>query len=62
MYNENKIEMLRQRYPSGTRICLASMKNDPQPIPSRTMGTVVAVDDMGQLIMKWDNVILYNKT
>ena len=31
------------------------MENDPQPIPSGTMGTVVAVDDMGQLIMKWDN-------
>ena len=55
MYNKNKVELLRQRYPAGTRICLDSMENDPQPIPSGTMGTVVAVDDMGQLIMKWDN-------
>lgn len=55
MYNEKKIEMLKQRYPAGTRICLDSMENDPNPIPSGTMGTVVAVDDMGQLIMKWDN-------
>ena len=31
------------------------MENDPNPIPSGTMGTVVSVDDMGQLIMKWDN-------
>lgn len=55
MYNEKKIEMLKQRYPAGTRICLDSMENDPNPIPSGTMGTVVSVDDMGQLIMKWDN-------
>lgn len=55
MYNEKKIEMLKQRYPAGTRICLDRMENDPNPIPSGTMGTVVAVDDMGQLIMKWDN-------
>ncbi len=54
-YNEQKIKMLRQRYPAGTRICLDSMENDPQPIPPGTMGTVVAVDDMGQLVMKWDN-------
>lgn len=54
-YDEKRINMLRQRYPAGTRICLDSMENDPQPIPSGTMGTVVAVDDMGQLVMKWDN-------
>ncbi len=51
MYNKNKVELLRQRYPEGTRICLDSMENDPQPIPSGTMGTVVAVDDMGQFII-----------
>lgn len=54
-YDEKRINMLRQRYPAGTRICLDSMENDPQPIPSGTMGTVVVVDDMGQLVMKWDN-------
>lgn len=31
------------------------MENDPNPIPSGTMGTVIAVDDAGQLFMKWDN-------
>lgn len=55
MYNKKKVERLKQHYSKGTRICLDSMVNDPQPIPSGTMGTVLAVDDMGQLVMKWDN-------
>ena len=55
MYNRRKVEMMKERYPNGTRICLDSMENDPQPIPSGTKGTVIAVDDAGQLLMKWDN-------
>ena len=47
--------MMKARYPEGTRICLDNMGNDPQPIPSGTKGTVIAVDDAGQLLMKWDN-------
>ena len=55
MYNRRKIEMMKERYPKGTRICLDNMENDPHPIPSGTKGTVIAVDDAGQLLMKWDN-------
>lgn len=55
MYNRRKVEMMKARYPEGTRICLDNMENDPQPIPSGTKGTVIAVDDGGQLLMKWDN-------
>jgi hypothetical protein len=31
------------------------MPDDPKPIESGTLGTVQAVDDAGQLLMKWDN-------
>lgn len=55
MYNRRKIESMKARYPEGTRICLDNMENDPHPIPSGTKGTVIAVDDAGQLLMKWDN-------
>lgn len=55
VYDEKKVEMLRQRYPKGTRICLDSMENDPFPIPSGSKGTVECVDDAGNIIMKWDN-------
>ena len=40
IYNEKKVETLRQRYPEGTRICLDSMDNDPRPIPPGTKGIV----------------------
>ena len=48
------IKRLRQEYPPGTRIVLESM-NDPHAPPPGTKGTVVYVDDMGQIGMKWDN-------
>ncbi len=48
------MERLRQRYPAGTRIVLHSM-DDAQAPPPGTMGTVVYVDDMGQLGVEWDN-------
>ena len=48
------INRLRQEYPPGTRIVLGSM-DDPHAPPPGTKGTVVYVDDMGQIGMKWDN-------
>ena len=55
IFNEKRIEMMKQRYPEGTRICLDSMENDPDPIPSGTKGTVQFVDDMGTVFCKFDN-------
>ena len=49
-----QIEWLRRQYPAGTRIMLHSM-DDAQAPPPGTMGTVVYVDDMGQLGVEWDN-------
>lgn len=45
----------RLNYPPGTRLELISMDNDPRPIPPGTRGTVLGVDDAGQILMHWDN-------
>ena len=44
----------RLNYPPGTRLELISM-DDPQPIPPGSRGTVVHVDDMGTIHMRWDS-------
>lgn len=48
------IERLRREYPEGTRVELLCM-DDVQAPPIGTKGTVLAVDDAGSLIMRWDN-------
>ena len=48
------IEDLRKRYPKGCRVELDSM-DDPQAPPQSTRGTVLGVDDMGSIMVSWDN-------
>lgn len=45
---------IRLYYPKGTRVELVSM-NDVQAPPIGTKGTVVGVDDAGNILMRWDN-------
>jgi hypothetical protein len=46
---------VKEQYPTGTRIELIKMGEDPQPVPPGTRGTVDYVDDADQIHMKWDN-------
>ena len=48
------VERVRARYKAGTRIELIEM-DDPQAPPAGTRGTIIAVDDIGSLIVNWDN-------
>ena len=52
--NKEKIEMLRREYPAGTKVELLEM-DDRQAPPVGTIGEVISVDDIGQLVMKWQN-------
>ena len=53
--NEQELAALREKYPAGTRILLLAMTDDPYPVPAGTVGTVVFVDDAGNIHMNWDN-------
>lgn len=45
---ESEIEFLKKTYPKGTKIRIDHM-DDPQAIPSGSIGTVRAIDSMGQI-------------
>lgn len=54
MPSEKEISQIRVRYPAGTRIELLEME-DPFAHPNPgDRGTVVGVDDIGQIMMRWD--------
>lgn len=48
------IERIKAEYPVGTRVELVKM-DDMQAPPLGTRGTVIGVDDIGSIIVKWDN-------
>ena len=54
MRDAKRVEMLKHLYPAGTRLVLDCM-NDSQAPPCGTEGTVIAVDSMGTIHVKWDN-------
>ncbi len=53
--SRGRIEFYKEHYPAGTRVQLDKMGDDPRPVPAGTKGTVVAVDDIGTLHVKFDN-------
>ena len=51
---KERVEHLRKRYPIGTKIELLEM-DDVQAPPIGTVGTVYGVDDLGSLLVRWEN-------
>ena len=49
-----EVKRLSEKYPSGTRVELVEM-DDPQAPPVGTKGTVYGVDDIGSILVDWDN-------
>lgn len=48
------IEKVKRTYPIGTRVRLLKM-DDQQAPPIGTLGTVRGVDDIGSILVNWDN-------
>lgn len=55
MMSAERVARLKENYPAGTRIRLIHMDDPYAPVLDGTTGTVVAVDDAGNIHMKWDN-------
>lgn len=51
--SKQKEEMLL-RYPIGTRVKLIQMDDVQAPSPG-TLGTIINIDDLGDLLVSWDN-------
>ena len=52
--SKERLAELRNEYPVGCRVELISM-DDSQAPPKGTRGTVRGVDDIGNLLVRWDN-------
>ena len=48
------LNIIKKSYPKGTRVILISME-DIQAPPVGTKGTVMGVDDIGSIMVAWDN-------
>ena len=54
MISRDHLQRLREAYPKGSRVELVQM-DDPQAPPIGTRGTVIGVDDIGSIMVDWDN-------
>lgn len=52
--NRKTVERLRMEFPKGVRVELIKM-DDVQAPPPGTLGTVIGVDDIGSIMVRWDN-------
>ena len=54
MISKEILQDLRNRYPMGTRVELIYM-DDEQAAIKGTLGTVLGIDDIGSIMVNWDN-------
>ena len=52
--SKERLQALRERFKPGSRVQLLKM-DDVQAPPIGTRGTVVGVDDIGSIMVNWDN-------
>ena len=50
-----RLKLLREEYPTGTRVSLESMEDPYINMTLGTQGTVTLVDDIGTIHVNWDD-------
>lgn len=55
MPSQTEVIAMRQQYPVGTRLELINMDDPFTHLSAGDRGTVRGVDDLGQIMMRWDN-------
>ena len=53
--NSKEVQALREQYPSGSRIVLRKMKDDPHPLEPGATGTLLHIDGLGSFHTLWDD-------
>ena len=54
LLRHEEVLRIRKQYPAGTRVELVKM-DDVQAPPIGTKGTVIGIDDIGSIMVSWDN-------
>lgn len=54
MPTEREVQRLRQKYPAGSKVELIRMDDPYTHLKYGDRGTVIGVDDMGQIMVNWD--------
>ena len=53
--SQETVERLKKEYPKGTKVELVYMNDPYVHIEKGTHGTVMTVDDIGTIHVRWDN-------
>ena len=54
LYHKDFVERMRNQYPPGTRVEVISLCNEEEHLKPGMKGTVVGVDDAGNILVNWD--------
>lgn len=54
MMTRIQVDRIREEYPPGSHVKLIEMKDEPQ-MPYGLKGTVMTIDDIGQIHVNWEN-------
>ena len=55
MMSRERVQLIKETYPEGTKVECIRMDDPYNPVPSGTKGVVTCVDSIGQIHVDWEN-------